>query len=522
MKDHTKVTTFSDFQLNPAIAKALSEEGYTQPTPIQIQAIPSVLAGKDLLGIAQTGTGKTAAFALPILHRLAATKREPLRRGCRVLVLTPTRELATQIAESFKTYGRHLGIRVAIVFGGVGHGPQRNALARGVDVLVATPGRLLDHVHERDIVLDGVEMFVLDEADQMLDMGFVQPIRRIVSKLSARRQSLFFSATMPKEIGHLAAELLRDPVKVSVTPSATTVERVRQHVYLVDARAKRSLLVELFANPELTRTLVFTRTKRGADRVAQHLAGAGISVAAIHGNKSQNQREAALAAFKVSKIRTLVATDVAARGIDIDLVTHVVNYELPNVPESYVHRIGRTARAGAEGMAISLCDAEERDFLRDIERLIRQSIPATDRRGDASLALFAGTEGGRRHAPQQPRKSKPPHGKRQGRPGAKANQGQPARNGHKRGGDRPRTPVERPAHRNGERRPAAGGSGLDNVGFLNAPRPGAKPQNAQDRRNGGHGGDRGRHLPSHRSAEPDGGGRRDHRPQGGGRAHRAR
>ena len=298
MKDHLLVTTFSDFQLNPALVKSLGEEGYTIPTPIQTQAIPSVLLGKDLLGIAQTGTGKTAAFALPILHRLAADKREPMRRGCRVLVLSPTRELASQIADSFRTYGRYLGIRVAVIFGGVGHAPQREALTRGVDVLVATPGRLLDHIGERNVVLDGVEIFVLDEADQMLDMGFIRPIRQIVAKLSARRQSLFFSATMPKEIGHLAGELLRDPVKVSVTPSATTVERVRQHVYLVDARAKRSLLVELLANPELSRTLVFTRTKRGADKVAQHLAAAGISVAAIHGNKSQNQREAALAAVQ--------------------------------------------------------------------------------------------------------------------------------------------------------------------------------------------------------------------------------
>ena len=389
MKDHLLVTTFSDFQLNPALVKSLGEEGYTIPTPIQTQAIPSVLLGKDLLGIAQTGTGKTAAFALPILHRLAADKREPMRRGCRVLVLSPTRELASQIADSFRTYGRYLGIRVAVIFGGVGHAPQREAMTRGVDVLVATPGRLLDHIGERNVVLDGVEIFVLDEADQMLDMGFIRPIRQIVAKLSTRRQSLFFSATMPKEIGHLAGELLRDPVKVSVTPSATTVERVRQHVYLVDARAKRSLLVELLANPELSRTLVFTRTKRGADKVAQHLAAAGISVAAIHGNKSQNQREAALAQFKASKIRTLVATDVAARGIDIDLVTHVVNYELPNVPESYVHRIGRTARAGAEGIAISLCDAEERDYLRDIERLTRQSIETTDRRRDPTLELAA-------------------------------------------------------------------------------------------------------------------------------------
>jgi ATP-dependent RNA helicase RhlE len=439
-----RVTTFSDFQLNPAIVKALGEEGYTDPTPIQTQAIPSVLLGKDLLGIAQTGTGKTAAFALPILHRLAATKREPMRRGCRVLVLSPTRELASQIADSFRTYGRYLGIRVAVVFGGVGHAPQREALTRGVDVLVATPGRLLDHIGERNVVLDGVEMFVLDEADQMLDMGFIRPIRQIVAKLSARRQSLFFSATMPKEIGHLAGELLRDPVKVSVTPSATTVERVRQHVYLVDARAKRSLLVELFANPELTRTLVFTRTKRGADRVAQHLAASGISVSAIHGNKSQNQREAALAQFKASKIRVLVATDVAARGIDIDLVTHVVNYELPNVPESYVHRIGRTARAGAEGIAISLCDAEERDYLRDIERLTRQSIETTDRRRDPSLELAAESaresRGGRRQSRGhgQPGKPKAHGGDRHGRPDTRGSRGRPHRGrGHdgRRGAD---------------------------------------------------------------------------------------
>jgi ATP-dependent RNA helicase RhlE len=447
------VTNFSDFQLNPAVVKALAEEGYTQPTPIQAQAIPSVLAGKDLLGIAQTGTGKTAAFALPILHRLAATKREPMRRGCRVLVLSPTRELASQIAESFRTYGRHLGIRVAVVFGGVGHAPQREALTRGVDVLVATPGRLLDHIGERNVVLDGVEMFVLDEADQMLDMGFIRPIRQIVAKLSARRQSLFFSATMPKEIGHLAGELLRDPVKVSVAPAATTVERVRQHVYLVDTRAKRALLVELLANPELTRTLIFTRTKRGADRVAQHLAASGISVAAIHGNKSQNQREAALAQFKVSKIRALVATDVAARGIDIDLVTHVINYELPNVPESYVHRIGRTARAGAEGIALSLCDAEERDYLRDIERLTRQSIATTDRRRDPSLELAAEParkSNGHRHARgQQSSKPKAHNGERHRHADAR---GRP----HRGGGHDGRKGADARSRPSGEPRPAEG------------------------------------------------------------------
>ena len=457
------MTNFSDFQLNPAIVKALGEEGYTQPTPIQVQAIPSVLAGKDLQGIAQTGTGKTAAFALPILHRLAATRREPMRRGARVLVLSPTRELASQIAESFRTYGRYLGIRVAVVFGGVGHAPQREALARGVDVLVATPGRLLDHIDERNVALEGVEMFVLDEADQMLDMGFIRPIRRIVSKLSGRRQSLFFSATMPKEIGHLASELLRDPVRVSVTPSATTVERVNQHVYLVETRAKRSLLVELFANPELTRTLVFTRTKRGADRVAQHLAGAGISVAAIHGNKSQNQRNAALDAFKASKVRALVATDVAARGIDIDLVTHVINFEVPNVPESYVHRIGRTARAGAAGIAISLCDAEERDYLRDIERLTRQSIATTDRRRDASLALApepardrSGPRQSRGQPPRQSGKPKANNGARNGRSGKEGHRDE----ANKRHNPRAQT------RGNGKHHPATGSAGIGNVAFL--------------------------------------------------------
>jgi ATP-dependent RNA helicase RhlE len=388
--------TFSDFNLNPAILKTLEQEGYATPTPIQLQAIPSVLEGRDLQGIAQTGTGKTAAFALPILHRLAANKREPMRRGCRVLVLSPTRELCSQICDSFRTYGRNLGIKVAAVYGGVGHRPQIEMLARGVDVLVATPGRLLDHLDSRHVALEGVETLVLDEADQMLDMGFIQPIRRIISKISMKRQTLFFSATMPNEIGRLAAEMLQNPVKVSVTPAATTVERVRQHVYLVDAKAKRSLLIELFANPELTRTIVFTRTKRGADKVARHLEQAGISNAAIHGNKSQGQRQAALAAFKASRIRALVATDVAARGIDIELVTHVVNFELPNVPESYVHRIGRTARAGAEGVAISMCDAEEREYLRDIEHLTRQSIPATDRRRDPTLPLTEALPGDRK------------------------------------------------------------------------------------------------------------------------------
>ena len=499
------LTTFSDFNLNPAILKTLEQEGYATPTPIQLQAIPSVLEGRDLQGIAQTGTGKTAAFALPILHRLIATKREPMRRGCRVLVLSPTRELCSQICDSFRVYGRNLGIKVAAVYGGVGHRPQIEMLARGVDVLVATPGRLLDHLDSRHVALEGVETLVLDEADQMLDMGFIQPIRRIISKISIKRQTLFFSATMPKEIGRLAAELLQKPVKVSVTPAATTVERVRQHVYLVDAKAKRSLLVELFANPELTRTIVFTRTKRGADKVARHLEEAGVSNAAIHGNKSQGQRQAALAAFKASRIRALVATDVAARGIDIELVTHVINFELPNVPESYVHRIGRTARAGAEGVAISFCDNEEVAFLRDIEKLIQMKLPAVEQRTSPRNDMPAA-----HHRPQQNRNGRNARNgngrgqqqRRNGRPGQNGhgqnghggqhanggqNQGgQPRRaenghnghkpdgqkqNGHQNNGQRPRHENRNPQGAN--RGPQGGGSDIGGVAFMQSrgPRP---------------------------------------------------
>ena len=374
------MTSFSALGLAAPILKALQHEGYRQPTPIQAKAIPVALAGRDLLGIAQTGTGKTAAFALPIIHRLAADPRPALRKGCRVLVLSPTRELATQIAESFRTYGRQLNLSVAVVFGGVGRRQQVQALARGVDVVVATPGRLLDHIAERNLNLAGTEILVLDEADQMLDLGFLPPIRKIVSNLSSRRQNLFFSATMPREIAKLADELLRDPVRVTVTPAASTVASVSQRVLHVESHNKTMLLIELFGDPQMSRALVFMRTKRGADRVARHLEVAGIGVAAIHGNKSQSQREHALAAFRASKVRALVATDIAARGIDIDEVTHVVNYELPDVPESYVHRIGRTGRAGALGFAISLCAPDEREQLRNIERLIRQSIPAEDRR----------------------------------------------------------------------------------------------------------------------------------------------
>jgi len=383
------VTTFKDLGLAKPLLTALTEEGYVTPTPIQAKAIPTVLEGKDLLGIAQTGTGKTAAFALPILHRLAADRKPAPRRGCRVLVLSPTRELASQIGESFKTYGRHMDLSVAVVFGGVKYGAQVRALAGGIDILVATPGRLIDHINEKVANLAAVEVFVLDEADQMLDLGFLPPIRRIVSTLPKARQNLFFSATMPGEIGKLADELLKSPVKVAVAPAATTVERITQQVLFVEQDRKRQLLAELFADPKMDRALVFCRTKHGSDRMAAYLEAAGVSSAAIHGNKSQGQRERALAAFKSGDVRALVATDIAARGIDVDAVSHVINVDLPNVPESYVHRIGRTARAGADGVAISLVSDDERGLLKDVQRVTRQTIPSFDRRNDKSLGAMA-------------------------------------------------------------------------------------------------------------------------------------
>jgi ATP-dependent RNA helicase RhlE len=372
---------FNGFGLAEPLVNALHKMGYKKPTPIQAQAIPALMAGRDLVGIAQTGTGKTAAFALPILNKLLSNPRPAPKGGARALVLSPTRELASQIAQSFRDLSAGLPFRIAVIFGGVPHGAQIRALAQGLDVLVATPGRLLDHLDTRAAHLGAVEFLVLDEVDQMLDLGFIKPIRTIVRGIPKKRQNLFFSATMPTDIRALAAELLHNPIEVAVTPIAKTADRVEQSVILVDAAKKRDMLVELFKDPELTRTLVFTRTKRGADRVAKTLEEAGILAAAIHGNKSQGQRERALEAFRGGKTRALVATDIAARGIDIDGVSHVVNFELPDVAEAYVHRIGRTARAGNAGQAISFCDGAERDLLRAIERLTRLRLPTEDRRG---------------------------------------------------------------------------------------------------------------------------------------------
>ena len=445
------MTQFTDLGLAAPLLKALTSEGYVTPTPIQAQAIPSVMAGRDLLGIAQTGTGKTAAFALPILHRLNEDRKPAPRNGCRVLVLSPTRELATQIAESFRAYGKHLGFSVAVIFGGAKYGPQIKNLQNGVDILVATPGRLIDHMAEKHARLGSTEIFVLDEADQMLDLGFLQPIRRIVATLPKQRQNLFFSATMPTEIGKLAGELLVNPAQVSVAPAATTVDRVEQRLIFVEAERKRELLAELFGDPAMSRTLVFTRTKRGADKVAKSLEAAGISAASIHGDKSQPQRERALAAFKAGHTRALVATDIAARGIDIDAVSHVVNFELPFVPESYVHRIGRTARAGATGQAISLCADDERPLVRDIQKVTRQTIPAEDRRRDPGLAVMA-----KARAAQEASEPKPVR---------QANGGGRGRNGGGGGEGRNKAPGGGQPHRGGggrgrpDQRARSGGGG---------------------------------------------------------------
>ena len=369
------MTKFSDFGLAPEILSALTASGYETPTPIQAQAVPHLMTGRDLLGIAQTGTGKTAAFALPMIHRLMENRKRPAPHSARSLILAPTRELASQIAESFATYRGDLPLTIEVVFGGVSIGRQERALFRGVDVLVATPGRLLDLVDRGSCRLDQVETLVLDEADQMLDLGFIHALKRIAKLVPSKRQTLLFSATMPKTIAQLADGYLTDPIKVSVAPVAATADRIEQGVFLCESRLKQALLEHLLTQPGFDRVIVFTRTKHGADRVVKQLARAGIDAAAIHGNKSQPQREKALAAFRDGEIGVLIATDIAARGIDIDGVSHVVNFELPNIPESYVHRIGRTARAGAEGTAVSFCNREEQDYLKDIERLIRRTVP---------------------------------------------------------------------------------------------------------------------------------------------------
>ena len=367
---------FQDLGLSTPILEAIAEEGYTEPTPIQSKSVPHVLEGRDLLGCAQTGTGKTAAFTWPILDRLTATHKGG-HRAIRCLILAPTRELANQIGDSIRAYGRHLPLRCAVITGGVSQGKQEKDLAHGVDILVACPGRLLDLLGQKVVSLSHVEIFVLDEADRMLDMGFVHDVRRIAKLVPTKRQTLLFSATMPDEIRSLANSLLTDPVEVAVTPVSSTAERIDQVVYFVEKEDKRKLLEWVLDDARIDRAIVFTRTKHGANRVVEYLAKAGIPAAAIHGNKSQNARERALTGLHEGTIRALVATDIAARGIDVEELDCVINFELPNVPETYVHRIGRTGRAGREGRAISFCQADEREYLVDIERLIGKSLPAS-------------------------------------------------------------------------------------------------------------------------------------------------
>jgi ATP-dependent RNA helicase RhlE len=411
------MTDFSGLELAQPLLRAISDEGYTTPSPIQEKSIPALLKGKDLLGVAQTGTGKTAAFALPLLHRLAASGEKSLPRRPRALILAPTRELAGQINDSLRAYGRNVPLRSAAVFGGASIRPQIKLLAKGIHIIVATPGRLLDLMNQGHLQLDAVEVFILDEADRMLDMGFIPDVKKITAALPHRRQTVMFSATMPKSIQGLADGLLKEPVRVEVAPGATTAEKVDQKVLFVAKDKKRALISELMADEAIERVLVFTRTKHGADRVARHLDQCGIKSDAIHGNKSQNARQRALNSFRSGKIRALVATDIAARGIDVDGVTHVINFDLPNEPESYVHRIGRTARAGAKGIAISFCDHEERGYLRDIEKVIRQSVPVNEDHPfhAADIANFMGPSKGipqgkkrngkRRNNSQRPRRS---------------------------------------------------------------------------------------------------------------------
>ncbi|MEO0391867.1 MAG: DEAD/DEAH box helicase [Pseudomonadota bacterium] len=413
------MTIFSDLGLAEPILRAVTDTGYTAPTPIQAQVIPAMLDGQDVVGIAQTGTGKTAAFVLPILHKLASDDDKVGHRRVKVLMMVPTRELATQIADGLKIYGKHINVKSTVVVGGVKPGGQLKALANGLDIVIATPGRLLDHLQSGAVRLDKTTTVILDEADQMLDLGFMPAIRKIMAKLPRQRQTAMLSATMPKQIRNLADDFLNNPVEVSVAPAAKPIEKIDQSVCFVPAKAKRAVLVQLLADREVERAIVFTRTKHGADRVVKYLDKAGLLAAAIHGNKSQNNRQKTLNAFRAGQLPILVATDVAARGIDIDDVSHVINYELPNVAESYVHRIGRTARAGRSGVAIALCDPSERKHLRGIERLTKVKLAVRDISVDdameAELAAQALATEQRGAAPQEEQDRDDHRGRSQGK-----------------------------------------------------------------------------------------------------------
>jgi ATP-dependent RNA helicase RhlE len=443
-----QIETFSDLQLHPALLRAVEAEGYTIPTPIQIAAVPPLLARRDLLGCAQTGSGKTAAFALPMLQNLDSGGR-PAPKSARALVLTPTRELAIQVEERFGAYGKGLRLSHAVIFGGVNQNPQVQALARGVDVLVATPGRLLDLMGQGHVRLDTVEIFVLDEADRMLDMGFLPDVRRVIAALPTRRQTLLFSATMPDDIAALAQRILNDPLRIAVDPVSTPVDRIRQRVLLVEKADKPALLADVLEGTEVARALVFTRTKHGANKVAKQLERTAVTAEAIHGNKSQGARQRALENFREGRTRVLVATDIAARGIDVEGITHVINYDLPNIPESYVHRIGRTARAGASGMAISFCDEEERLFLRDIERLMRQRVPIVEGHPYESRIPYVPPRepAAPRPQPQVQRRGQAQPGPRSAAPGPRpTHAGRPA----------PPQPAQPPRSADGQRREGGG------------------------------------------------------------------
>jgi ATP-dependent RNA helicase RhlE len=450
---------FSELRLIDPLLRAVAAEGYHTPTPIQAQAIPLVLDGRDVCGVAQTGTGKTAAFALPILQLLSA---RPRSQNVRVLILAPTRELASQIGESFTVYGKNLHLRNTVIFGGVGQEPQVAAVRRGVDVLVATPGRLLDLLQQRLVSLAHVEILVLDEADRMLDMGFIHDVKRIIAAVPRKRQTLFFSATMPDEVVALSKSILTDPARVEVTPPATTVERIEQYVFHVEKSDKPRLLRHLLADKAMARVLVFTRTKHGANKVVKELVRNQISAEPIHGNKSQSARERALAGFKSGDVRVLVATDIAARGIDVDGISHVVNYELPNITDTYVHRIGRTARAGSAGIALSFCDSEERTFLRDIERAIRKTLARVEVKVPASIQA----------APEQPRPPRPHHNAHgHGRAPASSQQHRaPQRSSGRDLQSQPRPQGQAPAQGGRPQHPHA------------APRPAAQPFSGRGRR----------------------------------------
>ena len=414
--------TFQSLGVAEPILRALAAENYTIPTPIQTKAIPALLSGRDLLGIAQTGTGKTAAFGIPLLQKLSIGHVPPQPKQAKALILAPTRELAVQIEEALRTYGKFLNLKMTVILGGVNQNTQVKNMSRGVDILVATPGRLLDLVQQKHVRLDAVSTFIVDEADRMLDMGFIRDVRKLVAFIPKQRQSMLFSATMPEDIARLVHEMMNNPERIEVAPQGKTADRVVQSMYFVPAPQKRQLLSHLLEDVSLNKVIVFTRTKHGANKVAEHLQRTGVVSEAIHGNKSQNARQRALDMFKTGKARVLVATDIAARGIDVDHITHVINFELPNEPESYVHRIGRTARAGGEGIAISFCDSTERGYLRDIERIIRMKIDVVphnlpDLTEEQKRQMDAKPAQGHRHGGRGNNHSKPGGGQNHGKPG---------------------------------------------------------------------------------------------------------